>query len=32
MNKFVDGRTLADVYDEIDEDVIRPVTAWFEDD
>jgi hypothetical protein len=32
MGPAVDGRTLAVVYEEVDEDVIRPITAWFEDD
>lgn len=30
MGPAIDGRTLAVVYEEIDEDTIRPVTAWFD--
>jgi hypothetical protein len=32
MGPAVDGRTLAVVYEEVDEDVIRPITAWFQED
>jgi hypothetical protein len=32
MGPAVDGRTLVVVYEEIDDDVIRPVTAWFDED
>jgi hypothetical protein len=28
----VDGRRLIVVFEEVDEDVIRPITAWFEED
>jgi hypothetical protein len=32
MGRAVDGRRLAVVYEEVDEDIIRPVTAWFDED
>lgn len=32
MGPAVDGRMLAVVYEEVEEDVIRPITAWFQED
>jgi hypothetical protein len=32
MGPSLDERTLAVVYEELDEDTIRPITAWFEED
>jgi hypothetical protein len=32
MGPSMDGRTLVVVFEEVDEDVIRPITAWFAED
>jgi hypothetical protein len=32
MGPAIDGRTLVVVFEEFDEDVIRPITAWFDED
>jgi hypothetical protein len=32
IGRATDGRSLVVVYEEVEEDVIRPLTAWFEED